>query len=50
MGRIDVYEVGEHSKSWDQSNDLHESPKGKEDSEKHFDGFVKVLRRRVLME
>jgi len=43
MGCIDVYEVGEHSKSWDQSDDLHESPKGKEDSEKHFDGCAKVF-------
>jgi len=50
MGCVDVYEVGEHSQSWDQSDDLHESPKGEEYSEKHLDGCAKLLRGRVLME
>jgi len=36
---IDVYEVCQHAKGWDQSNNLHESPKGEEDSEKHLDGL-----------
>lgn len=29
-------EVGEHAEGWDQSDDLHESPEGEEDSEKHL--------------
>jgi len=35
-----VDEVGEHAHGWDQSNNLHESPKGEEDSEKHLDGLL----------
>jgi len=34
-----VDEVCEHAESWDQSDDLHESPEGEEDSEKHLGGL-----------
>jgi len=34
--RVDVDEVGQHAKGWDQSDDLHEAPKGEEDAENHL--------------
>lgn len=38
-------EVGEHAECWDQSDDLHESPEGEEDSEKHLGGFIVLAQR-----
>jgi len=32
---VDVHEVGKHAEGWDQCDDLHEAPKGEEDSENH---------------
>jgi len=46
-----VDEIGKHAEGGDQSDDLHETPKGEEDSEKHFDGVTACARRclRLLM-
>lgn len=42
---VDVDEPGQHAHAWDQSDDLHDAPKGEEDGEQHggrLDAIAKV--------
>jgi len=45
---VDVYEVGEHAECGNQSDDLHEAPKGEEDPEQHLDNSLASRRRGTL--